>query len=67
MCFILSFSCDFLNFFVVSFVFLGKFSHLQMCFLIIFFVFFFFLQVLQKVESFCCSDEISKFANFRNL
>ena len=68
MCFILSFSCDFLNFFVISFVFLGNFSHLLVCFLIIFFFgFFFFLQVLQKAESFCCSVEISKFANFRNL
>ena len=36
MCFILSFSCDSLNFFIFSFVFLCNFSHLQMCFLIIY-------------------------------
>ena len=42
MCFILSFSCDSLNFFVFSFVFLCNFSHLQVCFLIIFCFLFFF-------------------------
>ena len=40
-CFILSFSYDFLNFFVFIFVFFCNFSHLQVCFLIIFLVFFF--------------------------
>ena len=45
MCFTLSFSCDFLNFFVFSFVFVCSFAHLQLCFLIIFGSL--FLQVLQ--------------------
>ena len=50
MCFILSFSCDFLNFFVFSFVLIFNFSHLQLYFLIIFGSL--FLQVLQKAGSF---------------
>ena len=49
MCFILIFSCDFLNFFVFNFVFLGKFSHLQVCFLIIVFILF-FVGVTEGIE-----------------
>ena len=72
MCFILSFSCDSLNFFVFSFVFLGNFSHLQMCFLIIFFLVFFFAGVAEGREFLkqCKNFQVCEFSQvvkFRNL
>ena len=56
MCFILSLSCGFLNSLFLVFFFLCKFSHLQVCFLIIFG--FYFAGVVEKAESF---EAVQKF------
>ena len=63
MCFILSFSCDFLISLFLVIVFLCKFSHLRLCFLI-FFLFFIFEGVVEGRGVF---EAVWKFPGLRIL
>ena len=67
MCFILSFSCDFLNFFVFSFFFFFPLQFFSLTSVFSHNFWFSILQVLQKAKSFLSSVEISRLANFHNM